>query len=202
MGGAERRLRRHRQNEVPWSGRHAAAKDCTEVRRWSRALPTEPSSPGGDDAESLEERVVERGQGRDDGRRIGGAQRFVALVGRWRAREDDPSRAILLRHLQPDPGRRERLPFESPQGIPAGEIVTHKVARVAQAGLERIDPLAQLMAVQRHAGLQPQGIARAETGGDDSARLALFENCLPNLPRNAGRQRSIRNRPRRYSRCG
>ena len=46
------------------------------------------------------------------------------------------------------------------------------MAGKAQAGLERVDLLGQFVAVERHSGFEPQGVAGAESGGHDAQRLA------------------------------
>ena len=47
-----------------------------------------------------------------------------------------------------------------------------QLERPAQAGLDRRDLFGQLVAVERHAGLEPQHVARAETARLEALRRA------------------------------
>ena len=84
-----------------------------------------------------------------------------------------------------------RLALDAQQRVAAGEIVAHQVAGEAQAGLERVDLLGKLVAVQGHAGLQPQGIAGAEAGGHDAQRLAQFHQHFPHAQGDAGAEAQL-----------
>ena len=101
---------------------------------------------------------------------------------RWRCRgAGGPTPALLL-------GR---------QGVAAPEVALVPAHHPAEAGLQRRDARAQLVAVQRQAGLEPQRVAGAEPGGLDAGA----EHGVPQPPARVGRARRSRRRPRRCSRC-
>src|SRR5262249_26274128 len=55
------------------------------------------------------------------------------------------------------------------QGVAADEVALVQLDRPAQPRLERVDLLAQLVAVQRHGGLQAQRVARTEAARPGAA---------------------------------
>src|SRR5215469_4161729 len=57
--------------------------------------------------------------------------------------------------------------------------------------LQRRDRLVELVAVQRHARLEPQNIARAETGGLEPDARSLVEQAIPQRLRVAGRDEQL-----------
>ena len=81
--------------------------------------------------------------------------------------------------------------LDAQQGVAAGEIVADQVAGETQAGLERVDLLGKLVAVERHAGFEPQRVAGAEPGGHDAQRLAQFHQHFPHARGDAGAEAQL-----------
>ena len=63
--------------------------------------------------------------------------------------------------------------------------------RRSPARLERIDLFGQLVAVERHAGFEPQGVAGAEAGGHDAQRPAHLHQHFPHARGDAGAQAQL-----------
>ena len=68
---------------------------------------------------------------------------------------------------------------------------THELALVqlhhpAQVGLVGVDVAAELVAVQRHAGLQPQRVAAAQAARLDAERLPAVDQRVPQAGRRGG----------------
>ncbi len=80
------------------------------------------------------------------------------------------------------------------QGAAASEVPFVPTHHPAEAGLQGGDPRPELMAVQRQAGLEAQGVARSQPGRDD----VRIEQRLPERP---GRGRPLWRTPPRPRRC-
>ena len=89
------------------------------------------------------------------------------------------SRGSLAGHFQTDADSRERLLLDLQKCIAPGEIVTDQVAREIEPRLGRIDLFAQFMAVERHAGLKPQRVARSKSGRRQPVGFAQFHDGVP-----------------------
>ncbi len=88
------------------------------------------------------------------------------------------------------------------QSVAANEIALVRLNREAQSGLQGVNLFGELVAVKRHARLQPQRVASRQTHRTCAPGLALIENPLPDVDRRRGRGRSIRSRLRPCNRCG
>ena len=96
------------------------------------------------------------------------------------ARTIAPCRAIALA-IEPQAERAWRDFFRRSKRVPADEIALVELDRPADARRERVDRLGELVAVERHRGLEPQRIAGAEPARLDPVRLAGFQQGLPDV---------------------
>src|SRR3954471_5031542 len=63
--------------------------------------------------------------------------------------------------------------------IAADEVALVELGVALQAGLEDVDLIRDLMAVQGHGGLEAQGVARTKATGEDAELLAGFQHLVP-----------------------
>ena len=101
-----------------------------------------------------------------------------------------------LAHHAPQPAARAVGPLLLQRGA-ADEVPLGPAHDPAQFGLERRDARSELVAVQRQARLEAQGVARAESGRRDAGA----PRRPPRSPRPPRPARRTRPRPRRCSRC-
>src|SRR4029077_21106057 len=89
------------------------------------------------------------------------------------------SRDRVVTHYEADQGA-QRPPFaDARQGGAPPELALLQLDRQAHVGLVRVVIAIQLVAVQRHAGLEPEGVAAAQTAGLDPEGLARGTKRLP-----------------------
>ena len=91
-----------------------------------------------------------------------------------------PRDRLLLHHERDEPPRRARR-LDAPQLVGAGELLVER-ARPAEPGRDRIRLLRDVVAVQRVADLEPEGVASAEPAGTGTAG----DDCVPQRDRVLG----------------
>ena len=90
------------------------------------------------------------------------------------------ARDRVVDHLEPDElPRRPRL-LDGFERVAPDEVSLLELDDPPRAGLERVRASVELVAVERHPGLEPQRIARAEPAGTQPGVAPAVSNRLPN----------------------
>src|SRR6266487_1485759 len=89
------------------------------------------------------------------------------------------ARYAAFKQLDADEFPFEALLFDLEQGSASDEISLIEFDGPAQPGFERVDLLGKLMVVKTHAGLQSQGIARAQARGQQPVWFASRQQVVP-----------------------
>src|SRR5262249_51771911 len=109
------------------------------------------------------------------------------LAGRLAALPFADRVAVARRAAVPDLLEPDELPGKARRLDPDQRRLPEEVARLvelhdpAEAGLERVRRLVDLVAVERQASLEAQRVARAEPGGLEAERLARLDERAPEL---------------------
>src|SRR5579883_40610 len=120
------------------------------------------------------------------------AETDVPAEGRGRPAAGDPAGGLAIEehfvaiaadaaaaHLEADELARNAGLLLLHEGVAAEEIAFVELDDPIEAGFERRDGRVDLVAVERHFGFEPEGVARAETARADAELLAGAQNLVP-----------------------
>ena len=102
--------------------------------------------------------------------------------------DTDVDNATVARPTAPSISEPDRLPWNAGlflrgQFVAADKVALVELDRPAETGLERCDVVVELVAIERHAGFEPQRVARAETDRRRARLLAGLASARPKCRR-------------------